>query len=439
MRVVVVGTGYVGLVQGAGLASVGHDVTCVDTDQQKVWRLQEGRVPFYEPGLDELVKTGVEAGKLRFTDERGAIANADVVFLAVGTPRNKDGSADLSQVEAAAASIGAVVPHGPRPLVVTKSTVPPGTTINVVKPHVEPAPVASNPEFLKEGDAVRDFLHPDRIVIGTERIRDAELLANLYAPFVRTGAPLLFMDPTSAELTKYANNAMLATRISLMNEVAAIAEKVGADVDHVRRAVGADKRIGSSFLFPGIGWGGSCFGKDVSALARLAESHKVLPAVLNGTTWANELARGNFVEKIYAHFNGDVAGRNIAVWGLAFKPGTDDVRDSPAIQIIAALAAHGAKIRAHDPRALDQADLALAGLGVSCEMCTSAMEAVYDVEALVLCTEWPEYRAVDLKDVRSAMGLKYKHALFDGRNVFDPEVARAAGFTYYGVGRPAPR
>jgi len=435
MRVAIVGTGYVGLTTGAGFASAGHDVVCLDKDVDRVEALRRLESPFYEPGLDEIVAAGVTDGRLRFTaDYADALDGADAVFLCVGTPSQPDGSADLTALCTAAASVAAAAAPAAdcrAPVVVVKSTVPPGTTVRVVKPLVAPLPVASNPEFLKEGDAVRDFLRPDRVVLGVEDDRTLEVLKRLYAPFVRAGAPVLSMDPTSAELSKYATNSMLAARISLMNELAAVADRVGADIEQVRRAVGADKRIGPSFLFAGVGFGGSCFRKDVKAMAHLARAENVGSAMLRAVLEANENAKADFVGKVLAHFGAELHGRRFAVWGLAFKPGTDDMRDAPSLYIVDALARHGAAMAVHDPKSMGNARRIFESRVRYAE---SALEAAAGADALLLLTEWPEYRGVDLAALRGVMQPR-ESVIFDGRNVFEPGLAKAAGFTYYGVGR----
>lgn len=448
MRVVVMGTGYVGLVTGAGFAEIGHDVWCVDRDEARVALLRAGKIPFYEPGLIEMVGRAIGQGRLFFlnnSEAMPAIRAADFIFIAVGTPRSAaGGAADLSAVRTVAEEIAAMLRSVPTrcfPVVVMKSTVPPGTTVGLLKPLVTPLQVASNPEFLKEGDAVRDFLRPDRVVIGAEDDTAADKLAALYAPLARTGAPVLRMSPTSAELAKYTNNAMLASRISLMNEIAQIADAVGADIDDVRRAVGADRRIGASFLFPGIGFGGSCFGKDVSALRALAELNKQWPPMLDAIERANENAKWAMLDKVLEFFGSPLHApvdvsvpihkAVIAVWGLAFKPNTDDVRDAPALKLIRELTDRGAKIRAHDPVAMTNAEKALEGRAV---FCGNAYVATQGADALLVCTEWGIYRGAHLARVRELMRGE-RPAIFDGRNIFTPAEARSAGFAYYGVGR----
>jgi UDPglucose 6-dehydrogenase len=437
MRLAVLGTGYVGLVAGAGFADFGNDVVCVDIDEDKVARLRRGVLPIYEPGLEPLVTRNAAEGRLTFTtDLAAAVRGAQAVFLAVGTPSAHDGSADLSQVLAAAAQVGRALADNDFTVVVTKSTVPVGTAdrIRAVLSETASRPfaVASNPEFLKEGDAVNDFMKPDRIILGTDDERAREVLHGLYAPFVRTNDRVLFMDARSAELTKYAANAFLATRISFMNEIAVLCERVGADVELVRRGMGMDPRIGAKFLFPGIGYGGSCFPKDVRAAMHTAQEAGLPLQILDAVHRVNESQKGSLVDKMRAHFGGALAGRTVAVWGLAFKPGTDDVREAPALVIIDRLLAEGATVRAHDPVATDSARATL-GPRDGLTYHASNYEAAEGADALCLCTEWHQFRRPDFHRLRT---LLRGQALFDGRNVWDPLEVRRAGFSWVGVGRP---
>jgi len=433
VRIAVIGTGYVGLVTGAGFADVGLDVTCVDIDQEKVRKLSDGVVPFYEPGLDELLTRGLKAQRLRFTtDLASAVDGRDAVFLAVGTPMGSDASADLSMLVAAAEQVARAATA---PLVlVTKSTVPVGTADRlreIANKHARhQIVVASNPEFLKEGDAVNDFLSPDRIVIGTDDDDARALLDRLYKPFMMRELRVIHMDVKSAELTKYAANAMLATRISFMNEVAALCEQVGAQIDHVRKGMSADKRIGSAFLYPGVGYGGSCFPKDVKALSKTARDHGLTLRIVDAVDDVNTRQRGLMLAKILTAFGGDVKGKTFAVWGLAFKPRTDDMREAPAIPLVEGLLAAGAHVRAFDRAAKENAR---AIFGTRVTLTDDEYAALDGADALVLMTEWAEFRLPDWRDVKRR--LKTSH-VFDGRNIYNPDELRALGFTYDGIGRP---
>jgi UDPglucose 6-dehydrogenase len=433
MRIAVIGTGYVGLVVGACLADSGNEVTCVDVDLAKVARLERGELPIYEPGLGELVQRNRAQRRLSFTtDLTLAVASANVVFIAVGTPEGETGEADLTYVLRAAEQIGRAL-RG-YTVIVDKSTVPVGTCdrVEAAIRAVTDADfdVVSNPEFLKEGAALDDFLKPDRVVVGTRSERARAVMAELYAPFVRTENPILFMDPHSAELTKYAANAMLATRISFMNDIAVLCERVGADVDAVRRGMGADRRIGYPFLFPGIGYGGSCFPKDVKALIATAQHHGMEFDLLRAVERTNRRQRQVLIQKALRHFEGRLADRTFAVWGLSFKPRTDDVRESPASALIEALLGKGARVSCHDPLAsgehLPQVDGRL--------RCTqSPYEAVEGADGLFLVTEWNQFRRPDWKRIRTLM--QPEPAVFDGRNLYDPGELRQRGFSYYGIGR----
>lgn len=438
MKVLVIGTGYVGTVQAAALASAGHDVICVDKDERRVRELSNGRLPFYEPGLEQLLNAALSENKLRFNSGLERVGpstwKADLVFICVGTPATEDGSADLTALETVCSAIYAqangsrAIPRG-TPIVV-KSTVPPGTTVDFVKPRLADYRVAMNPEFLKEGDAVRDFMHPDRIVLGVEDDESWEKLEALYVPFVRSGQPILRMDPTSAELTKYASNAMLAARISMMNEIALAAEISGADIELVRRGVGTDRRIGPSFLFPGIGFGGSCFGKDVLALRDVVQK-RWHPYMLDAILDANERA----LQAMFDRHVGIGEAPNIAVWGLSFKPNTDDIRDAPAIKLIRQLLERypAALIKAHDPVAIDKAKRVFDG---RVTFAADAIAAAAGAEILFVCTEWSVYRNADLGLVASQMAKPSGGArLVDGRNIFSPSAVKAVGLRYFGVGR----
>ena len=431
MRIGVVGTGYVGLVVGTCLAENGNAVVCVDTDDGKIAALRRGEVPIYEPGLDEMISRNVAEERLSFsTDVAAAVRASEILFIAVGTPQGEDGSADMTHVLKVAEEIGRSM-NGYK-IVVNKSTVPVGTARRVrdvvSKLTAHPFSVVSNPEFLKEGAAVDDFLKPDRVVIGTDDARAEAVMRELYAPFVRTGNPILVMDLASAELTKYAANAMLASRISFMNEIANLCDRVGADVGEVRKGIGTDSRIGSSFLFPGIGYGGSCFPKDVKALLLIGEHAGVPLHVVAAVDRVNEAQRVVLVPRIEAHLGG-LRGKVVAVWGLAFKPRTDDLREAPALAVVEALLARGASVRVYDPKAVPAARRIL---GDRVTFCHRSYEAVEGADALVLATEWNEFREPDFPRVRSLM----RHpAIFDGRNIYNPQHLREMGFHYEAVGR----
>ena len=432
MNITVVGTGYVGLVVGACFAETGNDVVCADLDQKKIDGLKQNILPIYEPGLEGLVERNQASGRLRFTtDVPAAIASAGVVFIAVGTPPDEDGSADLRHVLAVAEQIGK---HMRRELVVvTKSTVPVGTAAKVeatVAKHAKhPFHMCSNPEFLKEGAAVDDFMKPDRVVLGVETDHARSVMAELYAPFVRTGNPIIFMDIPSAEMTKYAANAMLATRISFMNEIANLCERVGANVDLVRKGIGSDERIGSSFLFPGPGYGGSCFPKDVKALVRTAMENDAPLQVLEAVEAANERQKRRLYSKLEQCLGGEVKGTRIAVWGLAFKPRTDDMRESPALTLIEQLLEAGATVVAHDPAAMHEAKRRL---GKKVAFVEHNYDALDGADALVVVTDWNEYRQPDFGRMRESLK---RPIVVDGRNLYDPARMRGLGFTYSSIGR----
>ena len=433
MKIAVIGTGYVGLVTGTCLAETGHRVTCVDHDARKIATLRAGGLPIYEPGLEELVKRNVRDGRLDFTTSTAeAVKDVDVAFIAVGTPPGETGEADLSYVLAAAEQIGRSI--GRYTVIVNKSTVPVGSAdrVSEVVARVAQAPfdVVSNPEFLKEGAAIDDFMRPDRIVVGVASERARAVMTELYSPFVRTEQPILFMDRRSSELTKYAANAMLATRISFMNDIANLCERVGADVDHVRRGMGSDKRIGYPFLFPGAGFGGSCFPKDVRALMTMARGVGLDFDLLRSVERVNERQKRALLEKALKHF-GSLQGLTFAVWGLAFKPKTDDMREAPAITIIEGLLGNGARVRAHDPVA---AEVAASIFGGRIDLAPDPYSAADGADALILVTEWNEFRQPDFELLKRTMK---QPVLFDGRNVWDPAKVRALGFTYQGIGRSA--
>jgi UDPglucose 6-dehydrogenase len=432
MRLSVIGTGYVGLVAGACFADSGNDVICVDIDADKVRRLSEGEVPIYEPGLNPIVERNLREKRLHFTtDVADAVRRTNIIFLAVGTPEGQDGHADLSQVEGAARSIGQAM-DGPK-IIVIKSTVPLNTAervsaiIESLSPHS--FEIVSNPEFLKEGTAVEDFVRPDRIVIGTESAKAREVMGELYSPFVRTHNPILFMDRRSAELTKYASNAMLALRISFMNEMSRLAEVIGADIDQVRRGVGSDVRIGKHFLFAGVGYGGSCFPKDVKALVQTGVDLGVPMTILDAAERVNEEQKKLLFDKILAHFGGSVAGRHLAVWGLAFKPNTDDMREAPALVLIDALLAAGATVCAYDPVAMEAARRIV---GDRIRFATNYYDAIEGADAVALVTEWNEFRMPDYDKMKELMR---EPTVFDGRNIYSPDRMRQLGFAYYSIGR----
>ena len=432
MRIAVVGTGYVGLVAGTCFAESGNDVVCIDIDQAKIEKLRAGVVPIYEPGLEELLRRNVRDGRLSFTtDYAEGVPRADVVFIAVGTPPGENGAADLKYVLAAARSIGRHIDD--YTVIVDKSTVPVGTAAKVKAAVREVTTrefdVVSNPEFLKEGAAIDDFLKPDRVVIGTDSPRAAEVMDELYAPFVRTGNPILHMDVASAELTKYAANAMLATRISFMNEIANICRLVGANIDAVRRGIGSDARIGSRFLFAGVGYGGSCFPKDVQAIVRTASEKGYDFRILQAVEDVNELQKRFLVDRVKERFGADLSGRRFAVWGLAFKPNTDDMREAPAVVVIEGLLDAGAKVTAFDPEATEECRRRY--LGDRIEYAEMPMAALQGADALVIVTEWNEFRRPDFEAVKAALKTP---VIFDGRNIYSRSTLEKLGFEYFCVG-----
>lgn len=443
MKIAVIGTGYVGLVTGTCLAESGNDVICMDIDERKIAVLNEGQVPIYEPGLEELIKRNTEHGRLSFTtDLEQAVKRSEIIFIAVGTPPGEDGSADLKYVVAAARDIGRYM--NAYKIVVNKSTVPVGTGDKVIAAIASKTKhrfdVVSNPEFLKEGAAIEDFMKPDRVVIGAENQQAAHALRELYSPFVRKGDRILVMDIRSAEMTKYASNAMLATKISFINEMANICSSLGADIDNVRRGMGYDKRIGFEFLFPGVGYGGSCFPKDVKALVQTAQQHKVNASILKAVEEVNERQKRILFESIRDHFSApkgrrrtststSLSGKTIAIWGLSFKPRTDDMREAPSIIIINHLLKAGAKVRAHDPVALEEARKVF---GKRIALLDDCYEALKGADALAIVTEWREFQ---LPDFRRMKRLMKRPVIFDGRNIYHQDELRRTGFTYYGIGR----
>ena len=437
MKITVVGTGYVGLVSGTCFADVGIEVVCVDIDAQKIEKLKNGIIPIYEPGLEELVERNYKNGRLKFTTDLGeAIQGSEVVFIAVGTPPGEDGSADLSYVLGVAKEVGEKMTD--YLVVATKSTVPVGTGVKV-KAEIEKAlqnrnsnlefSVASNPEFLKEGAAVEDFLKPDRIVIGTEDERAQVIMQRLYKPFQLSGERIVYMDIPSAEMTKYAANAMLATKISFMNDIANLCERVGADVNMVRRGIGSDPRIGNKFIYPGVGYGGSCFPKDVKAIIRTAKQYDYELRVLQAVEDVNDAQKHILVEKVKKHFGNDLTGKTFAMWGLSFKPNTDDMREAPSLVIIDELKKLGANVKSYDPVAMEHAREFY--LGDKVEYCKDSYEAANDADALLLVTEWSEFRIPNW-DVLEKL-LKNK-VVFDGRNIYDASYLKELGFSYYGIG-----
>jgi UDPglucose 6-dehydrogenase len=436
MRIVVVGTGYVGLVTGTCLAETGNDVTCVDCDRKKIDVLNRGHVPIYEPGLAELVARNVAAARLRFTtDMTSAAKKARLVFLAVGTPPADDGMADLSALWASVEQLAAHLADGC--IVVCKSTVPVGTNAKVAARLKEltgrDIDVASNPEFLKEGMAIDDFMKPDRVVVGARRKEVFDVLQDLYQPYLRTEKPFLGMSPESAEMTKYVANSLLSTKISFINEMANLCECAGADINEVRRGIGHDGRIGFAFLFPGVGYGGSCFPKDVRALAALARSYGAEPRILDAVHEVNEHQKTVLTKKIEQHFEGKLADKAIAVWGLAFKPGTDDIREAPSLVLIERLLELRATVRVHDPEAMNNVR---AIYGDRLVYCQKRDDVLLGADALAICTEWKQFVHPDFEEMHRLMR---RPVVFDGRNIYNPQRMRDAGFTYYSIGRPAVR
>jgi UDPglucose 6-dehydrogenase len=434
MKIAVIGTGYVGLVTGTCFADSGNDVTCVDIDQGKIERLNRGEIPIYEPGLEEMVRDNQAAERLHFTtDLAAAVGKAEVVYLAVGTPQGGDGAADMSALWSV---VDAIAPHlRPDVIVVTKSTVPVGTCAKIaarLKEHTgHDCDVASNPEFLKEGSAIEDFMKPDRVVVGVRRERVGEVLHELYKPFMRTEKPFLTMSPESAELTKYVANALLSTKISFINEMANLCERMGADINDVRRGIGHDSRIGFAFLFPGVGYGGSCFPKDVRALVRMAEEHGIEPQMMRAVDSVNQNQKKIIIDKIQTHFGGKLKGKAIAVWGLAFKPKTDDIREAPALVLIEWLLTQGATVRVHDPEAMENVSRVY---GERLTYCDKPMSAVEGADALAIMTEWGDYQRPEFKEMFKRMR---SPVIFDGRNLYEPWAMERLGFVYHSIGRSA--
>ena len=438
MNIAIIGTGYVGLVSGTCFADSGNDVICVDNNEEKVAGLQNGKIPIYEPGLETLFERSIRENRLHFTtDLKEAVDQSEIIFLCLPTPPGADGQADLSFVLDVASELGDIISE--YKIIVNKSTVPVGTA-DKVRDRISsktdvPFDVVSNPEFLREGAAVDDFLKPERVVIGSSSERASERMTALYEPFVRSGNPIIVMDERSSELTKYAANAFLATKITFMNEIGNICEKVGANVDNIRRGIGTDSRIGKRFLFAGIGYGGSCFPKDVQAIHYTAEQHGYDFKVLDSVMKVNESQKVSMISKIEEHFDGDLEGKKFGVWGLAFKPETDDVREAPAIYMIREMIDRGISVTAYDPEATENFKEALgAEYSNSVNYVDEPGEALVDVEALVICTEWNEFRRPDFDYMLSKMS---NPVIFDGRNLYDLKRVAEAGLTYYSVGRPA--
>ncbi len=432
MEISVIGTGYVGLVQGAVFADTGNSVMCMDIDEKKIANLKRGIIPIYEPGLDELVRRNAQEKRLEFTTSlKAAVEHGAVIFLCLPTPQSEDGAADLSRVIAVAEQIASFA-VGYR-IVVSKSTVPVGTVDRIrqimrKKGKME-IDVVSNPEFLKEGSALEDSLKPDRIVIGTKSRKAILVLSDLYAPFMRTGNPIMIMDERSAEMTKYASNSFLATKISFMNELANLCEQSGADVDWVRRGMGTDPRIGQQFLFAGIGYGGSCFPKDVKALIKTAQEHEYEFKILRAVDEVNERQKRLIVKKMLKHFNNQMRQKVVALWGLSFKPQTDDIREAPSLAVIQSLLDAGAKVRAHDPIAIPKVRSLFDG---KVDFFENNYDALKGADALAIVTEWNEFRRPDFERMKSIMK---RPVIFDGRNIYDPKLMRERGFTYFGIGR----
>ncbi len=432
MKIAMVGTGYVGLVTGTCFADSGNDVTCVDIDEAKIEQLSQGRIPIYEPGLAEMVVRNATAGRLHFTTRLAkAVASADLVYLAVGTPSAEDGSADLSALRAV---VDQTAPHLPeKAVVVIKSTVPVGTNAEVNARLAEltgrSCDVASNPEFLKEGAAINDFMFPDRVVVGVRRPDVGEILRELYSPFLRTDKPFLVMLPESAEMTKYVANALLSTKISFINEMANLCECMGADINDVRRGIGHDQRIGFAFLFPGVGYGGSCFPKDVRALSRMAREHGIEPRIMDAVDDVNNRQKNVLVDRIKSHFDGDLQGKTVAVWGLAFKPRTDDIREAPALVLIDFLLSAGAKVHVHDPEAMENVREIY---GEKLLYGAQPLDVLEGADALAINTEWGEFRNPDFAEIYRRMA---NPLIFDGRNLYSPAQMKNAGFTYFSIGR----
>ena len=437
MKIVILGTGYVGLVSGACFAEMGNTVTCVDNDKDKIKKLNKYHIPIYEPGLKSIIEHNVRANRLFFTHNPGeAIGQADIIFICVGTPPKEDGTADLSFVRKTARTIGQYIEDFT--VVVTKSTVPVGTTDEVGELIREELinrssdasfEMVNNPEFLKEGNAIADFMGPDRIVVGTKSENAKKIMHKIYAPFLRTDDRIIFMSIESSELTKYASNSMLATRISFMNEIALLAEKIGADIEEIRQGMAPDKRIGKYFLYAGAGYGGSCFPKDVSALIQTGRSAGCEMGIIKAANEANKNQKRVIAEKVRKFFNNNVNGKKIAMWGISYKPGTDDVREAPSIEVIQLLIEAGARFAVHDPEALENAKKILGENSIMYH--TDSYKTLEGAEALIIMTEWKEYRTPDWQKIKSLMT---NHVVFDGRNLYDPEEMKKLGFRYFGIG-----
>ena len=434
MKIAVIGTGYVGLVTGTCFANSGNEVICVDIDVDKIDALQQGKIPIFEPGLEQLVSYNLAAERLMFTtDLAKGVSSAEIVFLAVGTPQGEDGTADLSALWTV---VNGIAPHlQEAAIVVTKSTVPVGTNARIFAQLEELTGrqcfVASNPEFLKEGAAIEDFEKPDRVVVGVREPSTAEVLRQLYEPYLRTEHPFLVMTPESAEMTKYVANAMLATKISFINEMANLCERMGGDINDVRRGIGHDRRIGFAFLFPGVGYGGSCFPKDVRALTAMAVQNGIEPRMLHAVDQVNQNQKAILLSKIDTHFKNDLSGKTIAVWGLAFKPRTDDIREAPALVLIDHLLANSAQVQVHDPEAMANIRQVY---GERIQYCRRHPQALSGADALVIMTEWSDYKRPDWEELKQLMR---SPTVFDGRNLYEPERMKERGFCYYSVGRPA--
>ncbi len=433
MRIAMIGTGYVGLVTGTCFADSGNDVICVDIDEKKISNLREGKLPIYEPGLKELVLRNSENGQLSFTTNLAeAVSNSQIIYLAVGTPPSADGSADLTALKTV---VDSLAPHlSDDAIVVTKSTVPVGTNqwiFDRLKSALgREVDVASNPEFLKEGAAIDDFMKPDRVVVGVRREEVADVLKELYSPFLRTDHPFLAMSPQSAELTKYVANALLSTKISFINEMANLCERMGGDINDVRRGIGHDQRIGFAFLFPGVGYGGSCFPKDVRALASMARDHGLVPRIMDAVDEVNQEQKKVLLRKVHSHFGNTISGKRFAIWGLAFKPRTDDIREAPALTLIDFLLEQGAVIQVHDPEATGNVREIY---GTKLIYCESAMDALNGADALAINTEWKVYHNPDFDEMRTRMNGR---VVFDGRNLYKPDRMTNHGFVYHSIGRP---
>jgi UDPglucose 6-dehydrogenase len=434
MKISIIGTGYVGLVQGACFADTGNSVICMDVDEKKIANLKKGIIPIYEPGLDEVVKRNTQYGRLFFsTDLKSAVEKSKIIFLCLPTPQSEDGSADLTHVLGVSEKIAGYLNEDK--ILISKSTVPVGTVERLEqlfkKKGQHTVEVVSNPEFLKEGTALQDSLKPDRIIIGTRDKKTAEILTELYEPFVRTGNPIIIMDEKSAELTKYAANSYLATKITFMNDMANLCEAVGADIEWIRKGIGSDPRIGKHFLFAGIGYGGSCFPKDVKALIKTSGDHGHKLGILEEVDKINQNQKSLLVTKIRKHFSGSLKNKTIAIWGIAFKPQTDDIRDAPSLVIIESLLKEGAKVRVHDPAAMQNAKKVF---GSRVHYCESSFDALKDADALAVVTEWNEFRKPDFQRMKTLMK---EYIIFDGRNIYDPKELKKAGFVYHGIGRKA--